>query len=155
MTSANLSSHSLKVAIIGSGPSGFYAAEALFKQNIPIKIDMFEKLPTPFGLLRGGIAPDHQQMKSLQNYYEKIVIKHENQFELFANIHVGQDISIKKLREYYDALIFCYGTEQDRRLNIKNETLSGIHSATAFVGWYNGHPNHTHHKFNQIGRAHV
>ena len=90
---------SYKVAIIGSGPSAFYAAQALFKSELSIQVDMFEKLPTPFGLLRGGVAPDHQQMKTVSKSYEKIASNEA--FRFFGNVEVGKDITFESLKKYY------------------------------------------------------
>ena len=137
----------LRVAIIGGGPSGFYAANSLFKSDLIIQVDMFEKLPTPYGLLRGGVAPDHQKMKSLASYYEKIAIKNEYKFNYFGNIEVWKDISVEELHSYYDALIFSYGSESDKSLGIEGENLQGSYSAREFVGWYNGHPEYGDLKF--------
>ncbi|RAP38865.1 NADP oxidoreductase [Candidatus Marinamargulisbacteria bacterium SCGC AAA071-K20] len=137
----------LRVAIIGGGPSGFYAADSLFKSQLNINVDIFEKLPTPYGLLRGGIAPDHQKMKSVASYYERVAVKNEDHFNYFGNIEVGKDITIQELQTYYDALIFSYGSESDKSLGIQGEDLQGSHSAREFVGWYNGHPEYTELNF--------
>ena len=136
---------SYKVAIVGSGPSGFYAAEALFKSKFDISVDMFERLPTPFGLLRGGVAPDHQQMKSVAKAYSRIA---ENaQFQFYGNIEVGKDISIDELQKRYHAIVLAYGSESDKKLGIPGESLLGSHTATEFVGWYNGHPDYQDREF--------
>jgi len=136
----------LRVAIIGSGPSGFYAADALTKAAVTVQIDFFDRLPTPYGLVRGGVAPDHQQMKSLANYYERIIVKNPN-LSFFGNVKVGRDIHVKELRRFYDALIFACGAETDRKLGIPGESLEGSYTATAFVGWYNGHPDYSQYRF--------
>ena len=135
----------LKVAIIGSGPSGFYAAEALLKSDFPIDVHMFDRLPTPFGLVRSGVAPDHPKLKQVVKIFEKIA---ENpNFEFFGNVKVGSDVSIESLNKYYHSVVFAIGAETDRSLNIPGESLPGSHTATEFVGWYNGHPAHQHHQF--------
>jgi ferredoxin/flavodoxin---NADP+ reductase len=147
MSSLGSEKKALRVAIIGGGPSGFYTADALFKSNVSVQVDMFEKLPTPYGLLRGGIAPDHQKMKSVASYYERIAVKNEAHFNYFGNVEVGRDISIEELQSYYDALIFAYGSEGDKSLGINGEDLKGSYSAREFVGWYNGHPEYTDFRF--------
>ena len=138
-----------KVAIIGSGPSAFYAAQALFKSEMLIKVDMFEKLPTPFGLLRAGVAPDHQQMKTISKSYEKIAANENYRF--FGNVTIGSDIKISQLESFYHAIIIATGTENDRKMNITGETIKGSHTATEFVAWYNGHPNYQDRTFDLSG----
>lgn len=136
----------LMVAIVGSGPSGFYAAEALLAQpNISVQVDMFDRLPTPYGLVRGGVAPDHQKIKSVIAVYEKTALKPG--FRFFGNVCLGRDIQNDDLRRFYDCVIYAVGNETDRRLGIPGEDLEGSYSATNFVGWYNSHPNHRHHRF--------
>lgn len=128
----------LRVAIIGAGPSGFYAAEALFKSGYIVHVDMYEKLPVPYGLVRFGVAPDHQKIKNVTKIYEKIA-SHPH-FHFLGNVTVGRDIQVEELKQYYDALIFTSGAAADRRLNVPGEDLRGSHTATEFVAWYNGHP---------------
>ncbi len=128
----------LRVAIVGAGPAGFYVAEVLFKHDLNIKVDMFEKLPAPFGLVRYGVAPDHEKIKNVIKIYEKTAS--HPQFSFFGHVNVGVDISVLELRRFYDATIFCYGAELDKHLGIEGEGLKGSHTATEFVGWYNGHP---------------
>ncbi|MSR88745.1 MAG: NADP oxidoreductase [Candidatus Margulisbacteria bacterium] len=129
----------LRVAIIGAGPSGMYAADALFKLGISVEVDAFDRLPTPYGLLRGGVAPDHQKMKSVAKYYDRVA-SHPN-FSFFGNVKIGRDLSVEELRSYYDACIFTCGAETDKKLGITGEDLPGSFAATEFVGWYNGHPD--------------
>ncbi len=138
MTILGTTQRPLRVAIVGAGPAGFYVAETLFKQDLNVKIDMFEKLPAPFGLVRYGVAPDHEKIKNVIKIYEKIAS--DSRFSFFGNVAVGQSIGVVELKKFYDATVFCYGTEADRRLGIKGEGLKGSHLATEFVGWYNGHP---------------
>ena len=130
----------LRVAIVGSGPSGFYAAQALQKAEIACRIDMFDRLPTPFGLVRLGVAPDHPKIKNVIKIYERIAAKPG--FEFLGNVTIGKDITVEELQRFYDALIFASGAETDRRLGIPGEDLPGSHTATEFVAWYNGHPDY-------------
>src|SRR5690348_9632395 len=106
----------LRVAIVGSGPSGFYAADELFKQQINVKVDMFEKLPVPFGLVRYGVAPDHLKIKNVTKVFEKTAM--DPRFTFIGNVTVGKNISVFELKRFYDAVIFCYGAESDRHLGI-------------------------------------
>ena len=134
------------IAVVGSGPSGFYAAERLLKQQANCTVHMFEQLPTPYGLLRGGVAPDHQKMKSVASAYERIA-NHEN-FHFFGGLCIGKDISVDQLKHHYTAVVFANGANSDRKLNIPGETLPGSHTATEFVGWYNAHPHFQDRHFN-------
>ncbi|MFP3944519.1 MAG: FAD-dependent oxidoreductase [Alphaproteobacteria bacterium] len=130
-----------QAAIVGSGPSGFYAAEALLRSGENVRVDMFERLPTPFGLVRGGVAPDHPKIKKVANVYDRTARKEH--FRFFGNVGIGEDVSIDDLRRAYHAVIFAYGASESRRLGIPGDDLSGSHTATEFVGWYNGHPDFT------------
>ena len=143
----------LRVAIIGSGPSGFYAAAPLQKSDIVCNIDMYDRLPTPFGLVRGGVAPDHPKIRNVTKVYEKTA--QEAGFHFFGNVTVGQDISIEEMQQYYDAIIFACGAETDRRLGILGEDLPGSYTATSFVGWYNGHPDYRQLPFDLSGEVAV
>jgi ferredoxin--NADP+ reductase len=129
----------LKVAVIGSGPSGFYATEALFRSGLKLEIDMFERLPIPYGLVRSGVAPDHPKLKQPIRVYAKIA--ETPGFSFFGNVTIGTDVSVETLKSLYHAVIFTCGAESDRRLGIPGEDLPGSHTATEFVGWYNGHPD--------------
>src|SRR5438874_2308612 len=137
---AGLLSHPFRVAIVGSGPSAFYAAEALFESGRDVQVDMFERLPAPFGLVRHGVAPDHQKLKEPIRIYEGIA--RTPGFQLFGNVTIGRDVSVDDLRAAYHAVLFCCGAETDRRLGIPGEDLAGSHTATEFVGWYNAHPDY-------------
>lgn len=128
----------LRVAVVGAGPAGFYAADTLLKQNIPVKVDVFEKLPAPFGLVRYGVAPDHEKIRNVIKIFEKTAS--DKRFSYIGNVTVGRDVSVFELKKFYDATIFCYGAEVDRNLGIKGENLKGSYTASQFVGWYNGHP---------------
>lgn len=134
------SQNPLQAAIVGSGPSGFYAAEALLRANHVVHVSMFDRLPTPFGLVRGGVAPDHPKIKQASLVYDKIA--RLPGFVFFGNVTVGRDITVDELRARYHAIVFACGASVDRRLDIRGEELPGSHAATDFVGWYNGHPDY-------------
>jgi ferredoxin/flavodoxin---NADP+ reductase len=135
----------LRVAIVGSGPSAFYSASELLSQKISIKVDMFEKLPAPYGLVRYGVAPDHPKIKNVTKVFEKTA---ENpNFTFFGNVTVGKNITVFELQKFYDAIIFAIGAEADRKLGISGEDLVGSYTATEFVAWYNGHPDFQDHHF--------
>lgn len=141
----------LRVAIVGSGPAGFYAAEALQKAAPGIRIDMFDRLPTPFGLVRGGVAPDHPKIKSVTRIFERIAS--QPGFRFLGHVRLGEDVSVEELRARYDVLILSVGAESDRLLDIPGEDLAGSHAATEFVGWYNGHPDYAESRFDLTQRA--
>ena len=131
-----------KVAIVGAGPAGYFAAQALQNladDNRVFEIDMIERLPTPWGLVRSGVAPDHPKIKTVSKVFEKIA-SHEN-FRLFANVEIGSDISVAQLKEKYDAVIIASGTSLGKKLGIPGEDLRGSLSAASFVPWYNAHPD--------------
>ena len=141
----------LRVAVIGSGPSAFYAVQALFKtENLKVRVDVFDRLPTPFGLVRGGVAPDHQKIKSVVKLYEGVAA--DRRFRFFGNVMLGRDIFVDDLRAHYDQIVYAVGNESDRKLGVPGEELAGVHSATEFVGWYNGHPDFTDRRF-ELARA--
>ncbi|HEX2237095.1 MAG TPA: FAD-dependent oxidoreductase, partial [Gammaproteobacteria bacterium] len=135
----------LRVAVIGSGPSGFYATEALLKSGLVTRVDMFERLPAPYGLVRNGVAPDHPKLKEAILVYAKIA--EHPRFNFLGNVTVGRDVSVEELRASHHAILFCCGAETDRKLGIPGEDLPGSHTATEFVGWYNGHPDYRHREF--------
>ena len=145
--SANLGTFErpLRVCIVGSGPSGFYATEELLSGKVAVKVDMFDRLPAPFGLVRYGVAPDHPKIKNVIKVYEKTAAN--PQFSFFGNVEVGRTIGIKELQMFYDAIIFACGAQTDRTLGIPGENLSGSYTATEFVAWYNGHPDYRNRKF--------
>ncbi|MFN8374755.1 MAG: FAD-dependent oxidoreductase [Anaerolineae bacterium] len=146
MTSLGTESNPLRVAIVGSGPSGFYAAQHLQKQaNLVVQIDMFDRLPTPFGLVRGGVAPDHQTIKSVTKVYDKIAA--DPNFRFYGNVVIGKDISHEEMAQLYHAVIYAVGAQTDRRMGVPGEDLIGSHAATEFVGWYNAHPDYREHQF--------
>ncbi len=136
----------IRVAIIGSGPSGFYAAESLLKRKEQsIRVDMFDRLPTPFGLVRGGVAPDHQKIKAVIAVYNRVAGMPG--FRFFGNVKLGPDIGVEDLTGRYDQIVYAIGNESDRHMGIPGEELVGSCPATNFVGWYNGHPDHRDHDF--------
>lgn len=140
----------LRVAIIGSGPSGFYAAEHILAQDdIHTQVDMFDRLPTPFGLVRAGVAPDHPKIKSVTRVYDKVA-EHPD-FRFRGNVEFGTDLEYEDLLEYFHAVIFCVGARSDRRLGIPREYLPGSHGASDFVGWYNASPDQRNLTFDFSG----
>ncbi|MBT6119932.1 NADP oxidoreductase [bacterium] len=143
-----------KIAIIGAGPSGFYVVDALLKLNIPLEIFMFEKLPTPYGLLRGGVAPDHFKMKNLESYFEKIAYKSQS-FHFIGNCEIEKDVKIGAIRRYVDATFITTGANHSRDLNIPGENLKNSHTAASFVAWYNGHPDFVNESFDLSGKSAV
>jgi ferredoxin--NADP+ reductase len=137
-----MTSSPFRVAIVGAGPSGFYAAAQLLAVDDPqFSVDLFDRLPTPYGLVRAGVAPDHPKIKSVTRAYDKTA-KHER-FRFFGHVDLGSDITREELLSHYHAVIYAVGTSTDRRLGIPGEDLHGSHAATEFVAWYNGHPDHT------------
>jgi len=129
----------VRVAIVGSGPSGMYAADALTTQDdIPVSVDIIDRLPTPFGLVRYGVAPDHLSIRSVRDTLDKVLDKPGVRF--LGNVEIGRDLSLEQLRACYDAIILTYGASSDRRLGIPGEDLEGSIAATDLVNWYCGHP---------------
>src|SRR5437870_9315868 len=130
----------LRVAIIGAGPTGFYAADQLLRQEgVAVEVDLFDRLPTPFGLVRFGVAPDHQKIKSVTVTFDKVAAN--PRFRFFGHVEVGKDLSVDDLRRHYHQILYCTGAQTDRRMGIPGEDLRGSHPATEFVAWYNGHPD--------------
>ncbi|WP_067540432.1 FAD-dependent oxidoreductase [Nocardia crassostreae] len=128
----------VRVAVVGAGPAGFYTASHLLDQAVAV--DVFDRLPTPFGLVRAGVAPDHPKIKSVNRVFEKIARRPG--FRFFGNVEVGRDIGCGELARWYDAVVYSIGAERGRRAGLVGELLPGNHSATEFVGWYNGRPQH-------------
>ncbi|TXL75987.1 ferredoxin-NADP reductase [Vineibacter terrae] len=127
------------IAVIGAGPSGFYAVDGLVRALPEARIDIIDRLPCPYGLVRYGVAPDHQGTKAVQRQFERLLAKPTVRF--IGNVEVGRDVTIEDLSALYDALIIATGCSHDRRLGIPGETLDGVVGSGAFVGWYNGHPD--------------
>ena len=129
-----------QIAIIGSGPAGYYTAEAAQKKfGDDVRIDIIDRLPVPFGLIRFGVAPDHQSIKAVSNRYEKVALSDNVRF--VGNVSVGKDVSIDELNGLYDAVVLATGAPNDRKLEILGGDLPGVFGSAAFVGWYNGHPD--------------
>lgn len=146
MTHPGTEDQPLRVAIVGAGPAAFYAADYLIKQDdLSVEIDMFDRLPTPFGLVRGGVAPDHQNIKNVARIFHKTALNPG--FRFFGNVEFGTDIFLEDLRSHYHQIFYATGAQTDRSLGIPGEDLEGSHSATEFVAWYNGHPDYRHLKF--------
>lgn len=136
---ASVASRTHRFAVVGAGPSGFYATEELLKQVPQAQVDLFERLPTPFGLLRYGVAPDHPKIKSIADSFDKIARLAQVRF--FGNVEVGKDLSRNELLEHYDAVLYATGGSVNRQFDLPGAELANIHGASAFVGWYNGHPD--------------
>ena len=132
-----------KIAIVGAGPAGYFTAQALQNaqtEELSFAIDMIERLPTPWGLVRSGVAPDHPKIKTVSKVFEKIA--KEPKFRLFANVELGKDVSLKDLRDQYDAVVLSTGASKGRKLGIPGEELANSLSAADFVPWYNAHPDY-------------
>ncbi|MBA2460579.1 MAG: FAD-dependent oxidoreductase [Actinobacteria bacterium] len=136
---------SLRVAVVGSGPAGFYAAAALLAADPPAEVDLLERLPTPWGLVRLGVAPDHPNIKAVSRAFEKTASRPG--FRFFGNVEVGRDVTHEELTRLYDAVVYTVGAQTDRQLGIPGEDLPGSWAATDFVAWYNGHPDFQHLEF--------
>lgn len=132
----------LRVAVIGAGPSGIYAAEALIRSEIAVSVDVFDRLPTPYGLVRYGVAPDHQTIKSVAKAMQKVL--QDPRVRFLGHVEYGRDLTHADLKRHYDAVVYTVGASSDRQLNVPGEDLPGSLSATEFVAWYNGHPDYQH-----------
>jgi ferredoxin/flavodoxin---NADP+ reductase len=143
----------LRVAVVGSGPAGFYAAGALLAADLPVEVDLIERLPTPWGLVRLGVAPDHPKIKSVSRAFERIAL--QPGFRFLGNVEVGRDVQHAELLDLYDAVVYAVGAQSDRRMGIPGEDLPGSWAATEFVAWYNGHPDFQHLEFDLSGERAV
>ncbi|KAG0171649.1 hypothetical protein DFQ28_000647 [Apophysomyces sp. BC1034] len=139
-TTAAAAAAPFRLAVVGSGPAGFYTSHRLLKEWSEVSIDMYDSLPVPHGLVRFGVAPDHPEVKNVMSTFDKVA--EDSRFRFLGNVHVGQHLTVPELKQHYDAILFSYGASEDRRLGVPNEDVYGVDSARAFVGWYNGHPNH-------------
>lgn len=143
----------LRVAIIGAGPAGFYAAEHLYKQrDLVVEVDMYDRLPTPYGLVRNGVAPDHQKIKSVTKVFDRVA--QSPGFRFFGYVELGSDVSVDDLRRFYHQIVYTTGAQTDRNLNIPGINLANSHAATEFVAWYNGHPDYRDCHFD-LSQEHV
>ncbi|MFD3509235.1 FAD-dependent oxidoreductase [Nocardia sp. NPDC058666] len=139
MTEQSAATRPLRIAIVGAGPAGIYAADALMKSDADVSIDLYERMPAPFGLIRYGVAPDHPRIKGIITALHKVLDK--DQVRLLGNIDYGTDITLDDLRQFYDAVIFSTGANADRALDIPGIELDGSFGAADFVSWYDGHPD--------------
>ncbi|MBO0909825.1 FAD-dependent oxidoreductase [Arthrobacter sunyaminii] len=145
----------LRIAVIGSGPSGAYCAQLLSEESeSPIEVDVFERLAAPFGLVRYGVAPDHPRIKSIITSFTEVFDENPN-VRLLANVQVGSDITLEELRNHYDAVVFASGAPADRNLGIPGETLDGVYAVREFVSWYQGHPDSAPDAFSLSGKRAV
>jgi len=136
----------LHVAVIGAGPAGFYTADHLLRQpGLSAQVDLYDRLPTPYGLVRFGVAPDHQKIKNVTAAFDKTAA-HPG-FRFFGNVELGKDVTIDDLRAHYHQIVYTTGAQTDRRMGIPGEDLRGSHPATDFVAWYNGHPDYREQRF--------
>src|SRR3954454_15547944 len=129
-----------RVAIVGAGPAGAFAAAGLLRAYGDVDIDLFERLPTPWGLLRGGVAPDHQEIKRLADTFDRETLARGCRF--LGNVEVGRDVSHEELMRHYTAVVYATGAQTDKSLGVPGEDLPGSRPATEFVAWYNGHPDY-------------
>jgi ferredoxin/flavodoxin---NADP+ reductase len=157
MASVGTSENPLRVAIVGSGPAGFYAAGHLLKSkshpDLEVQVDIYDRLPTPWGLVRGGVAPDHPNIKAVSRVYEKTAAHPE--FRFYGNVDYGADLTHDDLLARYHAVIYAVGAQTDRRMGIPGEDLPGSWAATEFVAWYNGHPDYRELEFDLSGERAV
>jgi ferredoxin/flavodoxin---NADP+ reductase len=148
-----VSDSALRVAVVGSGPAGFYAAAALLASDLEVEVDLLERLPTPWGLVRLGVAPDHPKIKAVSRAFERTAT--DPGFRFFGNVEVGRDVTHDELMSLYDAVVYSVGAQTDRSLGIPGEELPGSWAATELVAWYNGHPDFQHLSFDLSGERAV
>ena len=141
MTRPGTDAQPLRVAIVGAGPTGFYATDQLFRQpGLVAEVDMYDRVPTPYGLVRAGVAPDHQKIKAVTAVFDKVAAN--PRFRFFGGVELGRHVSVEDLRAHYHMLLYTTGAQTDRRMAIPGEDLDRSHAATEFVAWYNGHPDY-------------
>src|SRR6476469_9402948 len=138
-----------RIAVVGAGPAGAFAAASLLRSSGDLEIDLFERLPTPWGLLRGGVAPDHQEIKRLEDTFDRLTFRRGCRF--LGNVEVGVDVSHSELMDHYTAVVYATGAQTDKSLEIPGEDLPGSWAATEFVAWYNGHPDYRELEFDLSG----
>lgn len=152
MTPPGSDTQPLRVAIIGAGPAGFYTADHLFRQKTLVaEVDMFDRLPTPHGLVRAGVAPDHQNIKAVSAVFDKVAA--HPRFRFYGGVELGDHLSVADLRAHYHQVVYTTGAQTDRRMGIPGEDLKGSHAATEFVAWYNGHPDYRDRHFDLSGES--
>jgi ferredoxin--NADP+ reductase len=146
MTRPGTPSSPLRVAVVGAGPAGFFLTERLLgREGVAVQVDLYERLPAPYGLVRYGVAPDHEKIKNVTRSFDKVAARPG--FRFFGNVDVGRDITLDQLRRHYHQICFTTGAQTDRRMGIPGEDLAGSHPATEFVAWYNGHPDFRDYQF--------
>jgi len=146
MTHPGTPSSPLRVAVVGAGPAGFFLAERLLgREGVSVQVDLYERLPAPYGLVRYGVAPDHEKIKNVTRSFDKVAAR--SGFRFFGNVDVGRDVTLDQLRRHYHQICFTTGAQTDRRMGIPGEDLAGSHPATEFVAWYNGHPDFRDRRF--------
>ena len=146
MTQPGTEAQPLRVAIVGAGPAGYYAADHLLRQDgVVVEVDMIGRLPTPYGLVRAGVAPDHQKIKSVTAAFDKVAA--HPRFRFYGGVDFGKDVTVADLRRRYHQILYSTGAQTDRRMGIPGEDLKGSHPATEFVAWYNGHPDYRDCRF--------
>jgi ferredoxin--NADP+ reductase len=155
MTTLGTQDRPLKVAVVGAGPAGFYAAAALLKNKagVDVRVDLFDRLPAPYGLVRYGVAPDHAKIKTVRKIYARTA--QDERVRFFGDVEFGSDLTLEDLQARYDQVVFTVGAQSDRALGIPGEDLEGSYSATEFVAWYNGHPDYAERAFALDARAAV
>ncbi len=145
MASLGVGPNPVRVVIVGSGPAGVYAAGGLLKRTaVVVHVDVMDRLPTPFGLVRGGVAPDHQTIKKVTQVFDRTASRPS--FRFLGNVQLGRDLQVDDLRRHYHQIVYAVGNESDRRLGIPGEGIERCTPAAVFVGWYNGHPDYRHAK---------
>jgi ferredoxin--NADP+ reductase len=141
MTRPGTEAQPLRVAIVGAGPTGFYATDQLFRQpGVVVDVDMYDRVPTPYGLVRAGVAPDHQKIKAVTAVFDKVAA--HPRFRFFGGVELSRHLSVDDLRAHYHMILYTTGAQTDRRMGIPGEDLQRSHAATEFVAWYNGHPDY-------------
>ena len=146
MAEPGTQAHPLRVAIIGAGPTGYYVADHLLRQDrVVVEVDVYDRLPTPYGLVRLGVAPDHQKIKSVTAQFDKVAA--HPRFRFFGGVEFGKDVTLTDLKAHYHQILYCTGAQTDRRMGVPGEDLRGSHPATEFVAWYNGHPDYRDSEF--------
>ncbi|HXH82553.1 MAG TPA: FAD-dependent oxidoreductase [Candidatus Tectomicrobia bacterium] len=146
MTRVGTAARPLRVAIVGAGPAGYYTAEALLRRDdVVAEVDVFDRLPTPYGLVRAGVAPDHQKIKGVTAAFDKVAA--HPRFRFFGCVTIGADVTVDDLRAHYHQIVYTTGAQTDRRMGIPGEDLARSHPATEFVAWYNGHPDYRDRRF--------